>query len=73
MTFKTVTRIRKLYNTHCFECQKQITELLPGDVVIILNSYPRYFHSRCIRNILSAHIVETLNREADIDQKAKGR
>lgn len=52
----------------CFECKQEINDA--PDVLTIVNKRGYYFHPRCARKILSAYIVDTLDRESHIEQRA---
>ena len=53
----------------CFECKKRVATVLPGDVAVLVNHYRYVICNRCTQQILSAHIIDRQQREADLEQK----
>lgn len=73
MKMKTYTNRRTLKNTNCFECKVKMEAVLAGDVCLIINAYPYYFHSKCARKILSAHVVDAIDRDSWAEKKIGDR
>jgi len=57
-----------MLNKTCFECSQPITEDLYSGVRVHGRLYD--FHRNCARQIIAAHIIDTLDREAHTVQRA---
>lgn len=62
-------KVKRLYNTNCFECKDRITSLLPGGALVIVHKYPVYFCTSCVRRVLSSHVVDVQERARNREQQ----